>query len=117
MDRKRRFEYTLRHCIRAKRVWFRSRFWSWDSPEDKADNRSYPLGHFRKSSGAGCRGSKKGSRHSPKFGSCCKSGFNYRRTVQDRIEARRICKAWTEWVQLHDGDDFNDAAYFDSQDY
>jgi hypothetical protein len=108
MDRERRFEYTLRHCLRAKALWMRHRIWWVNlSPEKKMAKVSRALGYFRKNTGAGCRGSKKGSASSSKMGSCCKGG--YRETVRARHAARRLCKAWTSWAASVD--DFNDSRF------
>jgi len=99
-----RMARTLRHAMRAKRLWVRQRTSFNESPERRAEAYAHGLGHFRKYSGAGCRGSKKGSAHSSKMGSCCKGGF--RRTVRERIDAHRLCRDWKAWVRENAPDDF-----------
>ena len=88
MGREDRRTKTWQHCVRAKRLWVRIRTY-YATPDELAEAEAHPLGHFRKSSGAGCRGSKKGG-HSPKFGSCCKTGNSYRDSVVERIAGRPL---------------------------
>jgi len=38
---------------------------------------------------------------------CHRGNDDYHPTVRSRIEARRVCKLWTEWVRLGDPDDFS----------
>ena len=98
-----RLERTRRHATRAKRLWVRQRTYL-ATPDERAEYEAHPLGHFRKSSGAGCRGSKKAAACSSKMGSCCKGGF--RRTVRQRIAGKRLSAAWTKWVHCGAADDF-----------
>lgn len=58
-----------------------------------------------KSLGCGCRRSKKGN---PKIGSgmCHSSGYHL--CVLERIDGRRICRAWESWLRERGADDFDE---------
>lgn len=99
-----RLERTHRHAMRAKRLWVSQRTSCNDPLAWTAEIQAHPLGHFRKYSGGGCRGSKKAAACSSKMGSCCKGGF--RRTVRQRIAGKRLSAAWTKWVRCGAADDF-----------